>query len=89
MQLAAASVPRSAQDVGEQVLWDCDLGHLEDDIAPVADNLRADLDRLLFQAREQPVFDRLRRRQCAREIAEIVGQRVKLKANGVGSEGAT
>ncbi len=31
-------------------------------------------------------LDRLRRRQSAQEIAEIVGQRVKLKSNSVGRE---
>ena len=67
-------------------LWNGDLGHLEGDIAAVADDLRADLDQLLLQARQRPIFDRLRRRQRAQEVAEIVGERVKLKANGVGGE---
>jgi hypothetical protein len=40
----------AAQDVGEQVTGDGDLGHLERDVAPVADDLRADLDELLSQA---------------------------------------
>ena len=40
----------SAEDVGEQVTRDSDLGHLEDDVAPVADDLRSDLDELLSQA---------------------------------------
>ena len=38
-----------AEDVGEQVTRDSDLGHLEDDLATVADNLRADLDELFAQ----------------------------------------
>jgi hypothetical protein len=45
-----------------------------------------------FQARQRPILDRLRRRCVARvrrKFAEIVGQRMKLKANRVGSEGAT
>jgi len=54
----------------------------------VADDLRADLDQLLLQAGERPAFDRLGRRQRAQEIAEIVGERVKLKANGIGGERA-
>ena len=37
----------AAQDIGEQVTGDGDLGHLERDVAPVADDLRADLDELL------------------------------------------
>jgi hypothetical protein len=54
--------------------WDGDLGHLEGDIAAVADDLCADLDQLLFEARQRPVLDRLRRCQRAQEIAEIVGE---------------
>ena len=53
---------------------------------PWLTNLRADLDRLFLQARQRPVFDRLRRRQRAQEIAEIVGERMKLETHGVGRE---
>ena len=62
----------------KEVSWNGDLGHLECDIAPVANDLRADLDELLLQARQRPILDRLRRRQRAQKIAEIVGQRMKL-----------
>ena len=65
-----------------------DLGHLEGDIAAVAHDLRADLDQLFLQARQRPVFDWLGRRQCAQEIAEIVGERVKLEPGGVGGKRA-
>ena len=41
--------------------------------------LRADLDQLLLRARQRPVLDRLGRRQRAQEIAEIVGERMKLE----------
>jgi hypothetical protein len=51
----------------------------------VAHHLRTDLDQLLLQARQRPVFDRLGRRQRAQEIAEIVGQRMKLEPD-VGDE---
>ena len=44
----------------------------------MADHLRTDLDQLLLQARQRPVLDWLGRRQRAQEIAEIVGQRIKL-----------
>ena len=44
-----------AQDVGEQASRDCDLGKLERDIATVADDLGADLDELLAQARGRPM----------------------------------
>ena len=39
-----------AEDVGEQVTKDSNLGHLEDDVATVADDLRADLDELFRAA---------------------------------------
>jgi hypothetical protein len=44
----------------------------------MANDLRADLDQLLLEARQRPIFDRLGRRQRAQEVAEIVGQRMKL-----------
>ena len=58
--------------------WHGDLGHLEGKMAPVADDLRADLDQLLLQAGQRPVFDRLGRRQRAQEVAEVIGQGMKL-----------
>jgi hypothetical protein len=39
-----------AQDVGEEIAGNGDLGHLERDIAGVADDLRADPDQLLAQS---------------------------------------
>jgi hypothetical protein len=51
-------------------------------------HLRANLDQLFLEARQRPVFDRLRRRQRAKEIAEIVSQRMKLETDGVGGERA-
>ena len=42
-----------------------------------------------FQARQRPVFDRLGRRQRAQEIAEIVGERMKLEPHRVGRERPT
>ena len=36
--------------------WRTDLGHLEGDITAVANYLRADLDELLFQGCQRPVF---------------------------------
>ena len=61
-----------------------DLGRLERDIVPVADDLGADLDQLLPQAFQRPILDRLRRDQRAQEISEIVGQRMKLTTNPYG-----
>ena len=77
------------QDVGEQIPGDRNLGHLERDIAPRAYDLRADLDELLLQPRQRPILDRFRRRQSAQEIAEIVGQRMKLETDGVRGERPT
>src|SRR5215813_13417537 len=70
----------------EHLPCDGDLGHLEDNIAAVAHHLRADLDQLVLQGRQRPVLDRLRRRQRAQEIAEVVGERMKLEPHRVGGE---
>jgi hypothetical protein len=89
--------PRSAaraggdelQDVPEQMARDGDLGHLERDVVAVADDLRADLDELLAQARERPALDRLRHCKREKEVSKIVSQCVQLKQNRVCVEGAT
>ena len=57
------------QDVAEPLSRHRDLGHLEHDLAPVADNLDADPDQLF-------------------PIAEVVGERMELKTDGVGGERA-
>jgi hypothetical protein len=75
-----------SQNLGEHVPRHGDLGHLESDIAAVAHELRADLDQLRPQADQRPVLDRLRRRQRAQEVAEIVGEGMKLKPDRVGRE---
>src|SRR5499426_690948 len=54
--------------------------------AAVAHHLRADLDQLVLQGRQRPVLDRLRRRQRAQEIAEVVGERMKLEPHRIGGE---
>jgi hypothetical protein len=64
------------------------FGHVKRDISPVANDLRADLDQLFLQARQRPILDRLRRRQRAQKITEIVGQRMKLNADRVSRERA-
>src|SRR5215470_14970387 len=74
------------QNLLEHLPCDGDLGHLEDNIAAVAHHLRADLDQLVLQTRQRPVLDRLRRRQRAQEIAEVVGERMKLEPHRVGGE---
>jgi len=86
---SARALVHPSQCVGKQISRDGDLGHLECDVAAVAHDLRADLDELLLQARHRPIFNRLWRRQRAQEIAEVVGERVKLKSNSVGRERPT
>ena len=74
--------------VAGKVPRDRDLGHLEVDIVAVADDLRAHLDQLFLQAGQRPALDRLGRRDRAQEITAIVGERMKLKPDGIGSEQA-
>jgi hypothetical protein len=50
----------------------------------VADDLGTDLHQVLFEARQRPFTERRRDRQCPHEVAEVVGERMKLKADGVG-----
>ena len=83
---AAAVVRDQAENLLEHLQWDGDLGHLERDVVAVADDLRADLDQLLLQARQRPVLDRFGCCQRAQEVAEIVGERMKLEPNRVGGE---
>ena len=83
---AAAAVRDKLQNLLDHLPWDCDLGHLEHDVAAVAHHLGADLDQLVLQGRQRPVLDRLRRRQRVQEVAEVVNQRMKLQTHRVGGE---
>jgi hypothetical protein len=74
------------QDAAEQVPGHRNLGHLEDDVPGMSHDLGADLHQPLAQRGQRPVGDLSRQRQGAQEVAEIVGQRVQLEANGVGAE---
>jgi hypothetical protein len=47
----------AAQDVGEHVLGNDNLGRLEGDIAPVANDLAANLDQFVPERRQRPVLD--------------------------------
>ena len=62
--------------------------HLEGNIAAVANDLRADLDQLLPQAGQRPVLDRFGCCEGAQEVAEIVGEGVKLETDCIGGERA-
>jgi hypothetical protein len=67
--VAAPQFRDEPQNLLEHLPWDGDLSHLEDDVATVANNPRADLDQLFLQARQRPVLNRFWRRQRAQEIA--------------------
>ena len=51
--------PDQPQNLLEHLPCNGDLGHLEDEIATLTDDLRANIDQFLLQARQQPVVDRL------------------------------
>src|SRR6516164_1279494 len=51
---AAAAVRDKLQNLLDHLPWDCDLGHLEHDVAAVAHHLRANLDQLVLQGRQRP-----------------------------------
>jgi hypothetical protein len=53
----------------------------------VADDFGADFDQLLAQAGQRRLSNCLAHSQRAHEIAEILGERMKLKADGVGGDG--
>ena len=71
------------QDLGEQSPRHRDLSHLESNVPAVRDDPGADLDQLLLQAGQRPVLDRLRQSQRPHEVAEIVGERMKLEPHGI------
>lgn len=73
---AAAAIPRSTAGLSEQTSRNGDVRHLEYDIATMAVDLRADPDQPFLQARQQPVLDRLRRRE--RTVILRLGQTLKL-----------
>jgi len=75
------------QDVPEHEPRHGDLGHLKRNVAAVADDLRTDFDQLLAQAGQRPRLRRVRHRQRAHEVAEVVGQHMEPQADGIGSEG--
>ena len=52
----------------------------------MAHHFGTDLDQLLLEGGQRPILDRLRRRQRAQEIAEVVGERMKLEPYRVGGE---
>ena len=67
------------QDLLEQFLRHRDLGHLEHDVAAMADDLDADLHDFLPQAGQRSLLARRRQSQRPHEVCEIVDQCVELK----------
>jgi hypothetical protein len=74
------------QNVGEQISRNCDLRQLERDLAAMADDLRADLDKFLLQSCHRPVFDRFPALPaCAGCCPDLSAGRVKLQRRSFGS----
>ena len=63
-----------------------DIGYLEGNAATMAEDLGADFDRLLLQARQRPVLDLFRRCQRGQKITEVEGECMKLQAHCVAGE---
>jgi hypothetical protein len=68
-----AAAGHEAQDLSEQSSGDSDFRELKGDITAMSHDLRADLDELVAQGGERPVFHSLGQRQGAQEVAEIIG----------------
>ncbi len=71
---------------GEHLPRQCGLSHLEDGVAAMAHQPRAGLDQTFAQRGQRPSLNGLGRRQRAQKVRQIVGQRMKLEANGVRGE---
>ncbi len=84
-----SQIINQAQDVGEQASRDCDLGKVERHIATVADDLGADLDRLLAQSQQCPlrVTSRLHGHcvdtSAPRAEAEVIGGKADVEIEGL------
>ena len=86
---SSSQIINQAQDFPEQVPRHRHLSQLERNVAAMSDNLGPDLHQLVAQRRHRPVLHLLRQSQCPHEIAQIVGQGVKLEPNGIVAELAT
>ena len=79
----------AAQDISEQASWDCDLGHLKGYVAPVANDLAADLDQPVPERRHRPLLHGVGQGQGSQKVPEVVGKCVKLESDSIVSELAT
>ena len=77
------------KDTTEQVSGHRHLGHLEDGVAGMADQLRADLHEFVADTGQRPVLHLLRKRESAQKVGEVVGKRMKLEPHCVAPHGAT
>ena len=83
---SSSQIINQAQDFPEQVPRHRHLSQLERNVAAMSDNLSPDLHQLVAQRRHRPVLHLLRQSQCPHEVAQIVGQGVKLEPNGIVAE---
>ena len=86
---SSSQIINQAQEFPEQVPRHRHLSQLERNVAAMSDNLGPDLHQLVAQRRHRPVLHLLRQSQCPHEVAQIVGQGVKLEPNGIVAELAT
>ncbi len=70
-----------AQDLSEQRFGDSDFCELECDVAAMSHDLGADLDELLPERRQRPVFDLIGQGQRPQEVGHVVSQHVWLETN--------
>jgi hypothetical protein len=64
----------------------CGLGHLEDNIAAVAHDFRADLDQLVLQVVSDQSLIGSGVASVRRKLPRVVGERMKLEPHRVGGE---
>ncbi len=84
----SSEIINQTQDFPEQFPRHRHLGQLEGDVPAMAGNPSSNLDQLLPQRGQGPVLDLLWQSQRPHEVAEIVGQGVKLEPDGVVAEPA-
>jgi len=78
---SSSQVIYQGQVLLEQFPRNRNLGQLEGNVPPVSDDLGPNLHQLFAQRGQRPVLHRLRQGQGPHEVAQIVGQDVKLKPN--------
>ena len=74
------------KDALEDSARQASIGHLEDGVARMFDQSSAGLDQAFPERGQRPGFDRLRRRDGAQEVGEIVSQGMKLEPYSIGRE---